>query len=65
MVGHEMRQCGVRARVARLKREGKFEDCPGLDNLLDVKVGPWICNPTMVVREDGQKGAGRTYSCGL
>jgi hypothetical protein len=47
-VGHEMGQCMVRTRVARVTKEGRYNARPGMDAILELKIGAWIVNPHLL-----------------
>jgi L-serine deaminase len=51
VMGHEAGQCMVRARVARLKRDEQYRDRLDMQNILEVKLGAWMCNPNQVPRD--------------
>jgi Zinc knuckle len=51
-IGHESGTCPIKAKVARLKMEGKFSDQSGIDTILNPKLGPWITRRRCSIKED-------------
>jgi hypothetical protein len=64
-VGHEMGQCGIRARLARLRRERCIKEDQGHGSILDARLGEWICNSNQMPRDSGVQVRRWTTSSGL
>jgi Domain of unknown function (DUF4283) len=62
-VGHEMTSCVIRTRVSRLKMEGKYREQPGMEKILDPKLGPCITNAGMIPRRGLEGRAAHDSPC--